>query len=72
MKRSDLVLSQKPLHPRTNPRRNVTNQKRHQNFDYTTIADLLMTVSRSNNNYPTGVVKRVLRAPNFPLTATVV
>ena len=29
------------------------------NFDYTTIADRLRTVSRSNSSHPTGVVKPV-------------
>ena len=35
---------------------NVTTQKRHQNFDYTTIADRLRTVSWGNDSHPTGVV----------------
>ena len=39
--------------------RNVTVQTRHQNFDYTTIADRLRTVSWSNDNYPTSVIKLV-------------
>ena len=39
--------------------KNATIQKRHQNFDYTTIADRLRTVSWSNNSHPTGVVKPV-------------
>ena len=38
-------------------------KKRHQNFDYTTIADQLRTVSRSNSNQPTGVVKPVYGRP---------
>ena len=42
------------------------------NFDYTTIADRLRTVSRSNISHPTGVVKRVSWAPTFPLTITAV
>ena len=35
------------------------NTKRHQNFDYTTIADRLRTVCWGNDSYPTGVVKPV-------------
>ena len=42
------------------------------NFDYTTIVDRLRTVSRGNSSHPTGVVKRVLWAPTYPLTATAV
>ena len=33
------------------------NTKRHKNFDYTTIMDQLRTVSWSDDNHPTGVVK---------------
>ena len=49
---SDSFLWQKPLHQHENPKRNVTTQKRHQNFDYTTIEDWLRTVSWSNSNHP--------------------
>ena len=42
------------------------------NFDYTAIADRLRTVSSSNNNHPTGVVKPVYERSTFPLTATAV
>ena len=42
------------------------------NFDNTTIGDWLRTVSWSNNNYPTGVVKRVYERLTFPLTAKAV
>ena len=45
------------------------HQKRHQNFDYTTIADRLRAVSWSNNSHPTGVVKPVYERSTFPLTA---
>ena len=38
------------------------------NFDYTTIADRLRTVSWGNDSHPTGVVKPVYRIPTFPLT----
>ena len=38
------------------------NTKRvNKNFDFTTIADRLRTVSWSNNSHPTGVVKPVLK-----------
>ena len=37
----------------------ITTQKRHQNFDNTTIVDLLGIVSWSNNSHPTVVVKPV-------------
>ena len=39
------------------------------NFDYTTIADRLRTVSWSNSSHPTGVVKPVYERSTFPLTA---
>ena len=48
------------------------DKKRHQNFDYTAIADRLRTVSWSNSSYPTGVVKPVYERSTFPLTATAV
>ena len=51
-KRSDSVLWQKPLHAKTNQKSNMTTQKRHQKFDYTTIADRLRTVSWKNNIHP--------------------
>ena len=44
----------------------LTTQKRHQNNDYTTIADRLMTVSWSNNSRSTGVVKSGLNGTNLP------
>ena len=71
-RRSDSVLWQKPLHPPKNPNSNVSAQKSNQNFDYTTIADWLRTVSWSNNSHPTGVVKPVYERPILPLTAKVV
>ena len=46
-------------------------KKRHQNFDYTTIADRLRTVSWSNRSHPTGVVKPDKERSTFPLTAKV-
>ena len=42
------------------------------NFDYTTIADRLRTVSWSNSSHPTGVVKPVYERSTFPQTATAV
>ena len=39
------------------------------NFDYTTIADRLRTVSWSNSNHPTGMVKPVYERSTFQLTA---
>ena len=42
------------------------------NFDYTTIADRLRTVSWSNSSHPTGVVRPVYERSTFPLTATAV
>ena len=38
---------------------NATTQKRHQNFDNTTIADRLRTVSWGNESHQTGVDKLV-------------
>ena len=43
-----------------------------ENFDYTTIADRLLTVSWSNYCHPNGVVKPVYGIPNFQLTAKAV
>ena len=59
-----------PIHPQTNPKRNVRTQKRHQNFDNTTIADWLRTISWGNDSHPTGVVKPVDGIPILPLTTT--
>ena len=49
-----------------------TIHKRHQNFDYTTIADRLWTVSWSNNSHPTGLVKPVYGYHTFQLTTKAV
>ena len=47
--------------------RNVKRTKqRNKKFDYTAIADRLMTVSGSNYGHPTGLVNR-LTGPTFPL-----
>ena len=48
------------------------HKKRHKNFDYTTIAVRLRTVSWSNNSHPKGVVKPVYGIPTFPLTTKAV
>ena len=42
------------------------------NFDYTTIAYRLRTVTWGNDSHPTGVVKPVYGIPTFPLTAKAV
>ena len=44
--------------------KNATN-----NFDYTTIADRLRTVSWSNSSHPTGVVKPFYERSTFALNA---
>ena len=40
------------------------------NFDYTTIAERLRTVSWGNISDPTGLVEPVYERSTFPLTAT--
>ena len=64
-KKSDSVPWQKPLYQQKIPKA----KWQHKNFDYTTTADRLRTVSWSNDNHPTGVVKPVYAIPTFPLTA---
>ena len=44
----------------------MDNTKRHQNFDYTMIADGLRTVSWSKNSHQTGVVKPGLKGSELP------
>ena len=51
-------------------RDNIKNATK--NFDYTTIADRLRTVSWGNDSHPAGVVKPVYGIPTFPLTAKAV
>ena len=51
-------------------RDNIKNATK--NFDYTTIADRLRTVSSSNSSHPTCVVKPLYERSTFPLTAKVV
>ena len=48
------------------------HNKRHQNFDYTTIADRLRTVSWGKSSHSTGVVKPIYERSTFPLTVTAV
>ena len=55
-----------------NSKSNVTTQNATKNFDYSTIADRLRTVSGSNNSHPTGVVKPVYECSTFPLTTIAV
>ena len=62
-------MTKSPL-PTEIPKSNVTTQNATKNFDYTTIADGLRTVSWSYNSRPTGMVKRVLWAQTFQLTAS--
>ena len=76
-KRSDSVLWQKPLYPQKNPtwkkktkQRDNIKKNATKNFNYTTIADRFGTVSWSNSNHPTGVVKPVYEHSTFPLTIT--
>ena len=69
MKRSDSVQWQKPLHPHTNPKSNLTTQKRNQKLRLQNDCGL-RTVNWSNNNHPTGVVKPVYKRSTLPLTAT--
>ena len=51
-------------------RDNIKNATK--NFNYTTIADWLRTVSWSNTSHSTGVVKPVYERSTFPLIATAV
>ena len=56
-----------------NPKSNVTKKKnRHQNIDYTTIADRLRTVNWISDSHSTGVVKPVYGIPTFLLTTKTV
>ena len=64
------------LNPVTKTHTPTEQSKKHKNatknFDYTTIADRLRTVSWSNSSHPTGVVKPVYERSTFPITAKVV
>ena len=57
-----------PIHRQKNPKSKMTTQNATKNFDCTTIADRLRTVSWGNDSHPTGVVKPVYGIPIFPLT----
>ena len=50
----------------------VNTKNATKNFDYTTIADRLRTVSWGNDSHPAGVVKPVYGIPTFQLTAKAV
>ena len=66
-KRSDSVLWQTLLYQREIQKTNWQHQNAIKNADFTTIADLLRTVSLSNNRYPAGVVKPVYGYPTFAI-----
>ena len=53
------------------PKRKLTAQNATVNFNYKAIADQLRTVSRSYDNYPTGVVKPMNGITTFRLTTTI-
>ena len=55
-----------------NSKTKVTTQKCLQNFDYTTIADRIWTVSWSNERHQTGLVQPVYGIQAFPLTTKAV
>ena len=72
-KRSNPVLWQKTLIPTEKSKKQRDNTKNAtKNFDFTTIADRLMTVSWGNDSRPTGVVKPVNGIPTLPLTTSIV
>ena len=52
--------------PTENLKTNKQHKNANENFDYTTIADRLRTVSWSNNSHTTGVVKPGLTGTNLP------
>ena len=58
--------------PTEKSKKQRNNKKRHQNFDYTTSANLLRTVNWSNDSHQTDVVKPVYGIPTFPLTTKAV
>ena len=49
-----------------NSKTNGQHKTATKNFDYTTIADRLRTVSWSNNSHQTGVIKPSLKGTNLP------
>ena len=66
------ILWQKPLHRQKIQKATWQHKNATKNFDYTTIADRLRTVSWSKDSHPTGVVKPVYWIQTFPLTAKAV
>ena len=62
----------KPLHSQKTPKSKVTTQSATKNFDYTTIADRLRTISWSDDSSLNCVVKPVYGTPTFPLTTKAV
>ena len=73
-KRRDLTQScdKNPYTHRTIQKATWQHNNTTKNFDYTTVADRLRTVSWSNSSHPIGVVKPVYERSTFPLTAKVV
>ena len=69
-KKKEILLSPmiKALLKRKIPKTKRQHKNTTQNFDNTTIADRLRTVSWSNDSHPTGVVKPLYSIPTFPLT----
>ena len=61
-----------PYTDRKIPKATWQHKNATKNFDYTTIADRLRTVSLGNDSHPSGVVKPVYGIPTFPLTAKAV
>ena len=67
---SPMTKAPTPTEKSKKQRDNIKNANK--NFDYTTIADRLRTVSWSNSSQSTGVVKPVYERSIFPLTTTAV
>ena len=59
-KKEEIWLSPMTKDPYRQKIKKVTTKNRHQNFDYTTIADWLRTVSLNNYSHPSGVVNHSL------------
>ena len=73
-KRIDLTQSydKSPYTHRKIQKATLQHKNAIKNFDYTTIADRLRTVSWGNYSNATGLVKQVNGIPTLPLTTTVV
>ena len=67
---SPMTKAPTPTEKSKKQRDNIKNATK--DFDYTTIADWLRSVSWSNSSHPTGVVKLAYKRTTFPLTATAV